>query len=489
MVQEIDAAEVYNSFEDVAKYHFTKEGYERCKNASSIFGPGDSRSIMFQQRYYTILQQIFRDSKFVDTARGKRGADFPIISFGFGGPEEEKPPEVNSNSLFIIHDESGEKSNWRFEITPVESLPGSVGIKVVFGMLSKTEGGKLIIEDIHQSVSIKLDKMTASDDYITENTFVLAKGEMIDDIFNIYELTLPPIPQQSLCESSINLLGGPGELTEELLTHTVGDPPEDSSIAIISSIELDNPKTIEQLNVLFTGFEEADAIPSAFVLVGNFNSKPFNSFAGDSYRSFQKGFDALTQILSRHPKTLEMAKIVIVPGPTDPGFGVLPQPPFSDNLIRGITSRFPNVVLGSNPCRIRFFNRHIVIYSGSVVRGLKHNRLVSSSTVDDLGLALRSSEKDHEADRLTRCILSQMHLSPGPARDNSIIWDHDAGLRLYPPPHALFISDPNLHSFQKNVRGETLVVSAPKFSNNGLEFTGEFHLYSPAQNESTLSGL
>jgi DNA polymerase epsilon subunit 2 len=493
MVNEVDAAEVYNSFEDIAKYIFTKEGHEKCKFPSSIFGPGDSRSIMFQQRYYTILQQIFRDSKFIDTARGKRGADFPILSFGSDGPNEKETAQtsVNSSSLFVIHQTSAEETNWRFEITPVESLPGSVGIKVVFGLLSKTDGGKIILEDIHQSVPLKLDNMKASDDYITENTFVLAKGEMIDDIFIIHELTLPPVPQQSLCESSVNVSGGPGELTEELLTHSVGDPPEDSSIAIISSIDLDNPKTLDQLNVLFTGFEEADAIPSAFVLVGNFNSRPFNSFSGDSLRGFQKGFDVLSQVLSRHPKTLEMSKIVIVPGHTDPGSGVYPQPPLADSLIRGLSSRYPNVVRGTNPCRIRFYNKYIVVYSGSIVSGLKHNRLVASLPIDELSLLHSPQEREVEleADRLTRCILSQMHLCPGTARDNAIVWDHDAGMRLYPPPHALFVCDPNMHPFQKLVHGETLVVSVPKFSQNGFESTGEFHLYSPSQNESTLSGL
>jgi hypothetical protein len=125
------------------------------------------------------------------------------------------------------------------------------------------------------------------------------------------------------------------------------------------------------------------------------------------------------------------------------------------------------------------------------VAGLKNNRLVASVPVDEIGLsdASVSKEKDHEADRFTRCILSQMHLCPGTAKDNAIVWDHDAGMRLYPPPHALYICDPNTHAFQKHVHGETLVVSVPKFSQNGLEFTGEFHLYSPAQNESTLSGL
>ena len=475
MVHEIQDTCIYNAFEDISKFTFFKEGHERSKCKASVFAEGDSRSTMLQQRYYTILQQIFRDSKFIDTARGKRGADFPVILFGGKTAIESEAPRSNTASLVDIHDPKLAEL-CRFEITPVESLPGSTGIKVVFGMLSRGTDGRLLIEDIHQAVVVKLDSMNASDDFITENSFVLAKGQMIDEVFHVAEITLPPVPVRSLCEGSVNTEGGPGDVTEESLTHLVGNPPSDATMAVVSGILLDDPLSLEKLNEMFTGFEEVDAIPSIYVLMGDFTSKKFNPYGGDSLRSFHKGFESLAQILSKHPQTLESSKIVIVPGVTkDPGAGILPQPPFSDSLLRGISSRFPNVVLASNPCRVRFYNKSVVLFNGSVLSQLRKSRIVGSSgdQTDDLKFA--------------RCILSQQHLTPGPARDRTVIWDHDFGLRLYPPPHAIFYSDPDLASYQETVTQETLFVAPPQFSHPERHF--EFHLYIPSSNETSLSSL
>ena len=475
MVHEIQNTDVYNAFEDISKFTFSKEGHERTKARASIFGEGDSRSTMLQQRYYTILQQIFRDSKFIDTARGKRGADFPVISFAGDTRMVEEAQSINTASLLDIHNPN-RAGVCRFEVTPVESLPGSTGIKVVFGMLSRGSEGRLWIEDIHQAVLLKLDAMNASDDFITENTFVLAKGEMIDEIFHVSEITLPPVPARSLCEGSVNMEGGPGDLTEETLTHLVGNPPSDATMAIVSGILLDDPQSIDKLNAMLSGFEEVDAIPSLYVLMGDFTSKKFNPFGGDSLRSFIKGFDSLSQLLSKHPRTLESSKIVVVPGVTrDPGAGILPQPPFSDSLLRGIASRFPNVTLASNPCRIRFNNKHIVLFNGSILSQLRKSRIVGSSG------------DQADATKFARCVLSQQHLTPGPTRDRAVIWDHDFGLRLYPPPHALFYSDPDLCSYQELITDETLFVSPPPFSHPDRQY--EFHLYNPSAHESALSSL
>ena len=480
MVIELRTIDVIDSFERVAKVTFSKESIEKWKQKASILSGGDAKSMMFQQRYYMILQQLFRDSKFVDTARGKRGADFPMISFGADRAADSKSnqtTEVNGHSLFLIHETGGENS-WRFEITPVESLPGSVGVKVVFGMLTKGEDGKLVVEDIHQSVPIKLDAVQSTDDYITENIFVLLKGEMVDDNFVVSEMTLPPIPQRSLCESSMNLFGGPFELTEELVSTTLGHSPEDSSIAVLANVVIDSTRTLERLHAMFSGFEECDAVPAIFVLCGDFCSRAFNPHNGDTLRNFQKSFESFSQLLARHPATLEKSKIVIVPGPNDPGSGILPQPPFTDSLVRGLSARFPNVILASNPCRIRFYDKQIVVFTGNTVEHIRKNRLVASSsiTLDDEGL------------KLTRCLLSQMHLVPGTVHQQNVVWEHDAGMKLYPPPHALFLHEPSAGPFIKDHYGETIVVGMPTFSTND-ERESEFHLYSPFSNESTLSSL
>ncbi len=472
MVLEVPVSEIFNSFDDVGRVMFSKETVERVKTRPSLFASGDAKASMFQQRYYMILQQIFRDSKFIDTARGKRGADFPTMSFMT--TTEDKG--VNGQSLLQIHD----SEDWRFEVTPVESLPGSTGIKIVFGMLSLGENGRYTLEDLHQAVPVKVDRVMASNDFITNNTFVLAKGVMIDDIFNISELTLPPVPKRSLCEATVNLFGGPVEMTDEIVINTVGTAPEDSSIAIISGLALDNPLTFEKLNILFTGFEECDAIPNAYILVGDFTSRPFNVYVGDSVRLIQKCFDSLSQLLARHPRTIECSQIILVPGPGDPGSGLLPQPSLSDSMVRGISSRFPNVVLATNPCRLRFYEKQILIFAGRNLKRLRKSRIVNGHDEENSG--------DDQGRLLMRYLLSQMHLAPGPVSHTAVSWEHDGGLRLYPPPHSIFVIDPEMKPFSEDVHGETMFVSMPAFATSE-NVSGEFHLYSPSTNESTPSSV
>ena len=477
MVLEVSTSEVYDSFGDVAKVSFTKETVERIKTKSSFFASGDSKSLMFQQRYNMILQQLFRDSKFIDTARGKRGADFPMISF-FGPSAASQQPVVNSNSLLSIHSSDENSESWRFEVTPVESLPGSTGVKVVFGMLCLAGNGKYVLEDIHQAVPVKLESVLSTNDFITNNSFVLAKGEMVHDIFHISELTIPPVPNRSLCETTVNLFGGPVEMTNELVINTVGTAPEDASIAVLAGLHLDDPACLERINLLFSGFEECDSIPAAYVLVGDFVSKEFNPYSGESVRVMQKSFEAFAQLLARHPRTLEASHIVLVPGPRDPGNGLLPQPPLSDAIARGISSRFPNVVLASNPCRIRFFEKQILVFAGDNLKRLRKSRIVHSSV----------ESVDDEGETLARFMLSQMHLVPGPVADHAVAWDYDAGLRVYPPPHSIFLSDSDVEGFTKEYHGETNVIGLPPFAKNGA-IIGDFHLYSPSCNSSTLSSV
>lgn len=43
---------------------------------------------------------------------------------------------------------------------------------------------------------------------------------------------------------------------------------------------------------------------------------------------------------------------------------------------------------------------------------------------------------------LCATLLQQSHLCPLPLEAQAVVWAHDAGLRLYPLPHALVLADP-----------------------------------------------
>ena len=43
---------------------------------------------------------------------------------------------------------------------------------------------------------------------------------------------------------------------------------------------------------------------------------------------------------------------------------------------------------------------------------------------------------------LCATLLQQSHVCPLPLEAQAVVWAHDAGLRLYPLPHALVLADP-----------------------------------------------
>lgn len=54
---------------------------------------------------------------------------------------------------------------------------------------------------------------------------------------------------------------------------------------------------------------------------------------------------------------------MFVPGPNDPGLGhVLPQPALPSYFTAELSALLPGAVFATNPCRIRYFSRELVVF-------------------------------------------------------------------------------------------------------------------------------
>ena len=81
--------------------------------------------------------------------------------------------------------------------------------------------------------------------------------------------------------------------------------------------------SLSRLKKLFSGFSEVP--PVAFVLMGNFLScTPPGGEAG-YVTALQDGFRQLGDILAQHKNLVEQSKIMLVPGPLDPGLIIQSQ--------------------------------------------------------------------------------------------------------------------------------------------------------------------
>jgi DNA polymerase epsilon subunit 2 len=154
------------------------------------------------------------------------------------------------------------------------------------------------------------------------------------------------------------------------------------SFIFLSDVHLDIPTTLPALESLLVGYIRAGSIPSLLVLMGNFSSQPFGQNAGDRdlYRS---RFEALADTLAKVPElAANGCRVVLVPGPNDPGTsGALPRPPipafFAQKLLTQENPNIPNVILTTNPARIRYFTREIVVFRCDLTSRMRKRAVLS----------------------------------------------------------------------------------------------------------------
>ena len=73
-------------------------------------------------------------------------------------------------------------------------------------------------------------------------------------------------------------------------------------------------------------------------------------------------------------------KIVLVPAPSDPGcFGTVPQRPLPKCVAQPLLKSPADVILASNPCRIQFFRKEVVIFNSPSMDAFQAHALVQST--------------------------------------------------------------------------------------------------------------
>ena len=74
---------------------------------------------------------------------------------------------------------------------------------------------------------------------------------------------------------------------------------------VVSDVWLDKPTTLSRLKMIFEGFDGSDAIPTMFVLMGDFCSTPLNTGntqQGANFETYKQGFDRLASLLEHFPR-------------------------------------------------------------------------------------------------------------------------------------------------------------------------------------------
>ena len=413
-------------------YNQDRKKFVLQNNDIALHGRADAKTSLFLQRYMLLHQRTLRHELFTPPTLGQK---------------------VKSS---------------KFQLQNVEFLLSSSGLPekvIVLGMLSQLKEGKFYLEDSTGSVEMDLSNCVFHVGLFVENSLVLAEGIYEDSVFHVNAIGFPPL--ESATESrnyfgNVNFFGGSSPVCAKTSVKLQAMMCEnsDAMFVFLSDIHLDDPKVMEKLSTLFVGYAEAP--PTAFVIMGNFSSKPYGPHQNQKLKA---SFTSLGDLILGFPALVERSHFIFIPGPQDPGqANILPRPPLPSAITSGVSERIPNAKFSSNPTRIQFCTQEIVIFCGDIMNKLCRNCVRFPSEAADL--------QTH----FVKTILSQSHLCPLPLHVRPVYWMYDHALRLYPLPDLVVLGD-KCDPFTETLHNCT-VTNVGSFVRSGFEFK----VYLPSSN-------
>jgi DNA polymerase epsilon subunit 2 len=236
---------------------------------------------------------------------------------------------------------------------------------------------------------------------------------------------------------------------------------DDEAFVVLSDVHLDQPRILQQLEGLFASYENysPDRLP-LFVLMGNFCSQ--QSAGQQQHLVLRSCMDELLSLIAKCPVLAAHAHFCIVPGPAD-GLGsyCLPFPPLLKS-VRGNTNKVAHVHFCSNPCRIRWAGKEVVIFRYDLLHVMQRNQVLLQKSVPKESLSMDEDEDDGHYRlphcRLVKTLLDQGHLMP--CAGVPIFWNYDHALSLYPLPDGLILGGDAVQQPWHEVYGKSHVLHA-----------------------------
>ena len=360
------------------------------------------------------------------------------------------------------------RSDAKFHLRKVEYLLSSSGLPekiIVLGMLAQIKEGKYYLEDPTGYVELDISNCVYHVGMFVENCIVLAEGIYDDKVFHVDAIGLPPLESASESRSyfgNVNFFGGPSSscAKSSVKLQAMMGEQEDATFIFLSDVNLDNPKVMEKLSTLFTGYAEDP--PTAFVFMGNFSSKPYGPSRN---QKIKETFVALGDLILGFPDLASKSQFLFLPGPQDPSqANIMPRPPLPNTIVSGVSERIRGAHFCSNPARIQFCTQEIVVFCEDIMSKLCRNCIKFPS------------ESTKLTTHFVRTVLSQAHLCPLPLHVRPVYWQYDHALRLYPLPDLVVLGD-KCDPFTESHNGCT-VTNVGSFVKSKFEFK----LYLPSSN-------
>jgi DNA polymerase epsilon subunit 2 len=272
------------------EYHPARKTYLRATKPLNLHADADAKILLYRNRLASIRQRLSRKDTF---------------------------------SLPILQQLAGKREY--FQLTSIDSLLGGAGEKTVLGLLTQIQDGKWFLEDERSYVQLDLSDALMTPGFFTENSIVIAQGDLQNDIFSVKVLGMPPAENRKETEFSFPALDFFGEAPPSKLVPRLTEyEKQRHMLVVLSEVWLDDPAVLGHLRTLFSGFEQY--VPKAFIFLGSFFSRPFGKKADDSV-TYRACFDALADLITSFKPLASQCEFIFIPGPNDPGPAVLPRMP------------------------------------------------------------------------------------------------------------------------------------------------------------------
>lgn len=79
---------------------------------------------------------------------------------------------------------------------------------------------------------------------------------------------------------------------------------------------------------------------------------------------------------------MKHTNFVFIPGPNDPwGDSILPRPPIPKSLTEAVQRKVPRAIFSTNPCRIKYCSRELVIVRDDLLAKMQRNAVIKPNMV------------------------------------------------------------------------------------------------------------
>jgi len=387
---------------DVPQYKFNspKRVFQEVNGEQERLAKAQAKTEVLRERYLLIQQRLLRHKSFT------------------------KP--------FAVTKSAAEEY---YQLARVESLKtGGRGVRYVLGMIGQPDPGKFTLEDLSGSIDIDISKAEATVGFFTENSIVLAVGQMENGVFHLSMVGLPPPEPRSTTQEIIGKMDFFGHASKTLDASqlmAMEAEAEEAMFIILSEVHLDKTQVLNKLEILFAAFED-QVVPTLFVLAGSFTSRPVGQ-GGETVESYASYFGQLANLICKFPNIANNSHFVLVPGANDPGVGnTWPRPGITSLFVQHFASIMPegSFTFTSNPCRIRYYSQEIVLGRYNFMHEMRRHCVLEPS-----------DESESMVYHLAKTLLAQSHLCPLPFTSRPVLWDYDSALRLYPCPDLAVLCD------------------------------------------------